>query len=344
LVTGGAGFIGCAISPKLASLFDRVIAIDNLHPQIHPRPVRPSRLHEKVELFIGDVTLSETWDEVLADVKPETVIHLAAETGTGQSLTEATRHANVNVVGTTRMLDAMIRNHLPSQIILTSSRAVYGEGAWQSLETGEISYPGQRSKAQLEKGEWDFKGLKCLPFDALATEPRPTSIYGVTKLTQEYVLRAWTGAVDVDLCILRLQNVYGPGQSPANPYTGIVSLFATLARANKTIPIYEDGQIVRDFVYIDDVADAITRLIRNRKASGSVYDVGSGAPTSIAELGSLIASIYGAPPPQITGQFRNGDIRHAACDITRTKRVLDWSPRWDIEAGVKELCRWIDGL
>jgi len=343
LVTGGAGFIGCAISSALVREFDRVVAIDNMHPQIHVTPARPARLDPGVELTVGDVTEKDTWDRLLADIKPDVVIHLAAETGTGQSLTEGTRHATVNVVGTTQMLDALVRHQaLPKRIVLTSSRAVYGEGAWHDA-AGHITYPGQRSREQLEKGIWDFPGLKCLPFEATRTQPRPTSIYGSTKLTQEMVLSAWALSFGVEVGLLRLQNVYGPGQSLSNPYTGIVSLFARLARAGKSIPLYEDGEIVRDFVFIDDVADAVTRIATQKSIiPGAIYDVGSGEATTIRELATLISNIYGAPMPEVNGAFRNGDVRAASGDITRTCSELGWQPQWSVERGVKALCAWID--
>lgn len=343
LVTGGAGFIGCAISSLLVRDFDRVVALDNMHPQIHPTADRPARLDPKVELVVGDVTLRETWDGLLLTVKPDVVIHLAAETGTGQSLTEGTRHASVNVVGTTQMLDAFVRHEaLPKRVVLTSSRAVYGEGAWQD-SAGNVSYPGQRSRSQLEKGIWDFPGLKCLPFEATRTEPRPTSIYGATKLTQEMVLSAWALSFGIEVGLLRLQNVYGPGQSLSNPYTGIVSLFARLARAGQTIPLYEDGEIVRDFVFIDDVADALFRIATTKTiVPGAIYDVGSGEATTIRQLASLISRIYGAPEPKVNGAFRNGDVRSASCEISRTRDQLGWQPNWSVERGVTTLCSWID--
>lgn len=343
LVTGGAGFIGCAISPLLARHFDRIVVVDNMHPQIHVTQARPAALHGKAELVIGDVTQRETWDALLPGFKPDTVIHLAAETGTGQSLTEGSRHANVNVVGTTQMLDALVRHDaIPGRIVLTSSRAVYGEGAWQDA-SGKVRYPGQRSRAQLEAKQWDFPGLTCLPFEATRTEPRPTSIYGSTKYAQELILKAWALSFDVEFGLLRLQNVYGPGQSLSNPYTGIVSLFVQLAKAGKVIPLYEDGEIVRDFVFIDDVARAVVRIATDTVPSAEAYDVGCGTGTTIRELAQIIASIYGAPAPMVNGAYRNGDVRAAAADISRTRQELGWDPEWDVRKGVTKLCAWIDG-
>ena len=226
LVTGGAGFIGCAISATLPLHFARVVAMDNLHPQVHPTQSRPADLDERVEFVQADVTVPGDWDALLADVRPQTIVHLAAETGTGQSLTEASRHALVNVVGTTEMLDALVRrNALPERVVLTSSRAVYGEGAWADAE-GRLTYPGQRSRAMLESGVWDFPGLVATPFNSHRVTPAPTSVYGSTKLAQEHILRSWCLAMNVTPVLFRLQNVYGPGQSLINPYTGIVSLFA----------------------------------------------------------------------------------------------------------------------
>lgn len=343
VVTGGAGFIGCAVSAELARQFDEVIAVDNLHPQIHPQNVRPPLLHEKVKLVLGDITVDETWDKLLREVQPHVLLHLAAETGTGQSLTEASRHANVNVLGTTRMLDAFARSHFsPERIVLASSRAVYGEGAWQDRGTGKIVYPGQRSHAQLQRGEWDFPNLTCLPSSARSTEPRPTSIYGATKLAQEQILRAWALSFDTDIVVLRLQNVYGPGQSLTNPYTGIVPLFARLARGSEIIPVYEDGEIIRDFVFIDDVAAAIAYVVCNGAPSTNAYDVGSGRAISILHLATLIAQFYGTPKPHITGAFRNGDVRHASCDISATRNDLNWAPMRSLEDGLQLLCDWIE--
>lgn len=342
LITGGAGFIGTALSRTLPDHFDRVVAFDNMHPQIHATPERPADLDERVELVVGDVTSTADWDALLADVKPTAIVHLAAETGTGQSLTEATRHAAVNVVGTTEMLDALVRHDLrPDKIVLTSSRAVYGEGAWLDAD-GAVTYPGQRTAEMLESGQWDFPGLTPTSFESSRVMPAPTSVYGSTKLAQEHILLSWCLAMQVTPVIYRLQNVYGPGQSLSNPYTGIVSFFAQRAKAGDVIPVYEDGEIIRDFVFIDDVASAVVQGLLHSGANRHPYDIGSGEGTSIMTLARTIADIYGAPAPEINGMYRNGDVRSASCDISAATAALDWQPEVMVTEGVRRLCAWID--
>jgi dTDP-L-rhamnose 4-epimerase len=341
LVTGGAGFIGCAISRRLAPHARRYVVVDSLHPQIHARPSRPADLDPKAELVVADITETSTWESLLADFTPQIVIHLAAETGTGQSLTEASRHALVNVVGTTRLTDALSRHNVSVEhLLLTGTRAVYGEGAWQTAE-GTTVYPGQRGRAQLETAQWDFPGMNMLPSRADRTEPHPTSVYGATKLAQEHVMQTWALATKTPLSVLRLQNVYGPGQSLTNAYTGIVALFSRLAREKKSIPLYEDGKVTRDFVSIEDVADAIVATLLRAPQPYSIFDIGSGVPASILEMARIVAAHYGAPEPTITGAFRDGDVRHAACDLSVTLEHLTWKPKWSLALGVAELQSWI---
>lgn len=347
LVTGGAGFIGCALSHRLVAQGYAVVALDSLHPQIHPSGKRPAELHPDVRLVVGDVTDPMVWDELLSRLAPELVVHLAAETGTGQSLGQATRHSQVNVVGTTVMTDALLRHHrTPAQLVLASSRAVYGEGQWASA-SGEVFYPAPRDHAQLARSEWDCAPASGepshgVPSRAGSTAPAPTSIYGATKLAQEHILRSWCLATGADLSILRLQNVYGPGQSLTNSYTGIVVLFTRLAAEGKRIPLYEDGAVVRDFVYIDDVAAALAAAAALPPAGGfRLLDVGLGVTAKIADLAEAIAAAAGAPTPEITGAFRDGDVRFATCDITATTADLGWMPEWDLPRGLAVLRDWV---
>ena len=346
LITGGAGFLGCSLAGRLLARFDRVVALDSLHPQIHPTRSRPDALDHRVELVVGDVIDTDVWDRVLTEVQPAAVVHLAAETGTAQSLTEASRHASVNVVGTTAMLDAFTRHGTrPDRIVLASSRAVYGEGPWVDA-SGTVVLPGQRTHAMLAAGTWDFPGLTPRPASASRVEPRPSSVYAATKLAQEHVLRAWCLAVGVPPVALRLQNVYGAGQSPTNLYTGILPLFGRLAAAGKAIPVYEDGRIVRDFVHVDDVARALESAVCDLDPIAveglPALDVGSGVPVTIHEVAQIVSRRYRAPAPLATGQFRDGDVRYACADPSDAYRVLGWQPRVELEDGLERLCAWLD--
>ncbi len=319
--------------------------MDILHPQVHG-DYTLTNLPPSVRLFTGDVTHAPDWDAVLRLFRPTQIVHLAAETGTAQSLSEATRHGSVNVVGTTQLLDALSRiSHVPDQLILASSRAVYGEGAWQS--GGQTFYPKPRSHSQLVAGIWDPKcprGGNAVPLASRAdrTPPRPTNIYAATKLAQEHIIGAWAAAHDTNLSVLRLQNVYGPGQSLTNSYTGIVALFARLALAKKPLEIYEDGRILRDFVYIDDVVAALTAAVERPAKHARCVDIGSGVATTIHELGRQLATVCGAPEPVVVGKFRDGDVRAARCDIGPATTELGWSPQWTLEGGMRELLSWIE--
>ena len=344
LITGGAGFIGSALARRLVDAGSDVAVMDILHPQVHGGGA-PIDLPSSVRLFTGDVTHAPDCDAVLRLFKPSQIVHLAAETGTAQSLSEATRHGSVNVVGTTQLLDALSRcGHVPEQLVLASSRAVYGEGAWQSGT--EVFYPPPRSHAQLAAGIWDPEGptgdaAVPLPSSVVRTEARPTNIYAATKLAQEHILASWTAAFDTKLSVLRLQNVYGPGQSLTNSYTGIVALFARMAREKQPLEVYEDGRIIRDFVYIDDVIDALFSAIEGPAAQSRCVDIGSGVPTTIHELAQQLAAICDAPEPVVVGKFRDGDVRAARCNIEAATTELGWRPNWTLEKGARALLDWI---
>ena len=344
LITGGAGFIGSALARRLITAGHEVGVMDVLHPQVHAGN-QAIDLPQHARLFTGDVTHAPDFDAVLRMFRPTQVVHLAAETGTGQSLSEATRHGSVNVVGTAQLLDAMTRSELvPEQLVLASSRAVYGEGAWQSGE--QTFYPPPRSHAQLLAGAWDPTGpggepAVPLPSCADRTEARPTNIYAATKLAQEHMLAAWTAAHDTNFSVLRLQNVFGPGQSLTNSYTGIVALFARLARERQTLEVYEDGRIVRDFVFIDDVVDALFAAVEAPATRPRCVDIGSGVGTTIHELANKVAAICDAPEPTVVAKFRDGDVRAASCTIEAAKSELGWGPKWTLDNGLHALLEWI---
>ncbi|MBD7920212.1 NAD-dependent epimerase/dehydratase family protein [Cellulomonas sp. Sa3CUA2] len=341
LVTGGAGFIGTAVAAALADRFDEVVAMDVLHPDVHPDRARPAALDARVRLVARDVADAAAWDEVLDGFAPDVVIHLAAETGTAVSVTETTRHARANVIGTTEMLDALLRHGVaPPRVVLTSSRAVYGEGAYRV--DGAVVPAPLRSHQDLAAGRWQPAG-EPVAHRADAVVARPASTYAATKLAQEHLLSSWASAHDAAVTVLRLQNVYGPGQSLTNPYTGIVPFFAQIARDGGSIPVYEDGRIVRDFVHIDDVAAAVLKTL-DVPPSTVPLDIGTGRGTTVLELAEIVAAHYGAPAPTVTGQFREGDVRWAVADVEPARAALGWEPRVDLRSGIAGLCAWIDGV
>jgi dTDP-L-rhamnose 4-epimerase len=344
LVTGGAGFIGSQLVARLCDEGSEVVVVDVLHPQVH-RAGRPQGLPDTASLYPFDVTQGPAWDALLRLFQPDTIVHLAAETGTGQSLQESTRHGMVNVVGTTQMLDALVRaGHVPPHLVLSSSRAVYGEGEWETA--GERFYPAPRSHADLEAKRWDPPSptgdkAKPVPSRADRTRTAPTSVYGATKLTQEQIFGAWASAFGSRVSVLRFQNVYGVGQSLTNPYTGVLSLFTQMAVRHEHLPVYEDGSIVRDFVYVEDVVDALCRTLSSPPESRRCLDIGSGGTTTLLEVATLLASLSDAPEPRITGAFRDGDIRAASCDVSDARRALGYEPKWELVRGLEALTEWV---
>lgn len=346
LVTGGAGFIGCRLAGALLVAGHDVVALDNLHPQVHPTLQRPVDLPEPVRLIVADVAAPDTsWVEILTDVRPQVVVHLAAETATGQSLTEPTRHASVNVVGAAALAEGIERSgHRVELVLLASSRAVYGDGAWRSLADGSVFYPGQRTPEMLAAGQWDHRApdgspAESIPVVAGETIPEPANVYAATKLAQEHVLSAWCTARDVPLSTLRLQNVYGAGQSPTNSYTGVLTFFARTALAGGTIDVYEDGEIIRDFVHVGDVVSAMVAAIE--RPARRLLDIGCGQIHTISEAAQTIARIAGAPEPLVSGSYRLGDVRAASCDIGAAQASLGYQPTWDLERGAGELLSWM---
>lgn len=346
LITGGAGFIGMALSRALLRREHQVALLDSLHPQVHPSACWPPEAADGIPLFLGDVARRETWPRVLTTFEPDVVVHLAAETGTGQSLHQASRHARVNVLGTTRLLDALAaEGAMPRRILLSSSRAVYGEGCWQDAQ-GRVTYPGGRSRDDLATGRWDFTGpggekLHPLPQAAAETVPRPSSVYGATKLAQEHVLLAWCSGHGVNCSILRMQNVIGWGQAVENSYTGVLTYFAAQALRGRPLPVFEDGAIIRDFVDVEDVASAMVAAVESPPDADHIVDIGSGRATTLLAVATLIAEKSGGPPPQVTGEYRLGDVRAAMADIRAAQDQLGWRPARDLATSLDSLMAWV---
>lgn len=330
MISGGCGFIGSRLAARYVERGDRVRVLDNFHPQVHiDRSVGEKLRSIGVDLIEGDCRDRRSWDRALEGA--ELVLHMAAETGTGQSMTEVARYCDVNVMGTAMLAEALLTNRSVRSIFLPSSRAVYGEGQWLCTRDGAVT-PYARRRKDLSQGVFDpICPLCCVGVTPIATREdavlRPASIYASTKLMQEHVLTQTCAAIGKTLLVARYQNVYGPGQALNNPYTGVLAIFAKQLSLGKRLNLYEDGKIVRDFVFIDDVVDA-TIAIADSATVNSPINVGSGMPTTLFDVvDALGGTELGTAAYDVTGEFRDGDIRHAVADVTSLRQVWGGSPR-----------------
>src|SRR5690606_20496548 len=255
LITGGAGFIGSNLAFQLVNKGYQVRVMDNLSEQIHgAHSELLESIIDKVEFIRGDVRKEEDWQQALEG--QEILVHLAAETGTGQSMYEVQKYVDVNINGTAIFLDYLVnQKHKIEKVVVASSRAIYGEGKYECREHG-VMYPKERKEADLLKGEFEPKCPICnkeLILKATDEDSKihPSSLYGITKQNQEQMVLNICGSIGIPAVAFRYQNVYGPGQSLKNPYTGILSIFSTQMKNGNDLNIFEDGEESRDFVFID---------------------------------------------------------------------------------------------
>jgi len=351
LITGGAGFIGSNLALKLIAKGYKVTVLDNLSPQIHGEdPENDSPLFlsisGKVHFIKGSVTDRKDWE--LALKRQDAVIHLAAETGTGQSMYEIQRYIDVNIGGTGILLDILAnQEHTIQKLIIASSRSIYGEGKYKCPVHGEV-YPIERMDSEMSMGDFSCKCPLChLDVELLSTTEdskiHPTSIYGITKQTQEEMILTVGKSLGIATVGYRFQNVYGPGQSLSNPYTGILSIFSTRIKHGKDINIFEDGKEMRDFVYIEDIVDSVILGLESLVANGQVYNVGTGIGTDVLTVAQTLCKCYGIDVPLIvSGNYRLGDIRHNFADISKIQRELGFQPQWNFEKGIDEFTKWVN--
>ncbi len=350
LITGGAGFIGSSLALRLIKKGYTVTVLDNLSPQIHGDNPENSFLFksiaEKVNFIKGDVTNREDWEKALAG--QDAVIHLAAETGTGQSMYQIYKYSNVNITASALFLDILANSqHSIKKIIVASSRAIYGEGRYSCSDHGEV-YPLTRDEKDLANRFFECKCPTCkknvtvLPTHE-ESKIQPQSIYAITKYNQEQLFLLTGKSLNIPAVAFRYQNVYGPGQSLSNPYTGILSIFSGQIKNNNAINIFEDGKESRDFVYIDDVVNATILGLENKIANFNVYNVGTGRPIDVLYIVDKLINLYNSKVPiNITGNFRLGDIRHNYADLTKIRNDLNFIPEYQFEDGISEFIKWVN--
>lgn len=347
LITGGAGFIGSWLIETLIGKGNEIVVIDNLSPQIHgtiPQSEMPWLRNAKVEFIRADVRDSEVMNEVLGRV--ESVVHLAAETGTGQSMYQIAHYYDVNQQATAKMFELIGTRHRQiKKVILASSRSIYGEGAYQL--NGQIIVPNSRSAIDMKLGEFEPKGPFGESLELIATTeeslPSPASVYAATKLANEVLGKVFAEAYGINVIALRFQNVYGERQSLKNPYTGILSIFSNRMRQNLPINIFEDGNESRDFVHVSDIVRAIQSSLELPLSGFLAINVGSGIATSVMEVAQTLRNLLGSNSTlNVSRDFRVGDIRHCYADLGVAKTILGYEPAVSIDNGLSRFCEWVN--
>lgn len=347
LITGGAGFIGSRLAAKLAGQGASITVLDTLSPQIHGGADFPASLEKIARCVRGDVCDHDLVSKLLNDA--DVVVHLAAETGTGQSMYAVEKYGQVNMQGTAVLLDAIVNGKPKNlkKLVVASSRAIYGEGEYRCADHGRV-FPHARIAADMAAGRFDplcpVCGEAVTPLATTEAAPfGPSSFYGLTKQVQEQMVLMFAQTLGLDGFALRYQNVYGPGQSLTNPYTGILAIFSNLVRQGKGLNIFEDGHESRDFVYIDDVVDATAACIAPSVHGVMALNVGSGVRTSVLDVANAIVAYFKAQVPvEVTGAFRLGDIRHNFADIGRISKLTGFQPRWSFADGLKRFLNWAE--
>ena len=339
LVTGGAGFIGSHLADELLRSGHRVRVLDSLVEQVHGQAQRPDYLDEEAELIAGDVRDADVLRSALEGV--DSVVHLAARVGVGQSMYEPAEYAAANTAGTGVLLEALL-DHPVRKLVVASSMSIYGEGAYEPAPAQE------RTREQLERGDWDPRGPNGEQLEPVPTpetkEPSLASIYALTKYDQERMCLLYGTAYDVPAVALRFFNVYGPRQALSNPYTGALAIFASRLLNDRAPVVYEDGDQRRDFVNVADVARACRLALERDGADGQPVNVGSGRSTSVLEIAEALAALLGKEiEPDVPGKFRAGDIRHCFADVTRAREALGFEAEVPFEQGLAELAEWLEG-
>lgn len=352
LITGGLGFIGRTLTRRfLAQGGHHITLIDKLSPQVHGADPDISEFdnNPNVTCIVADICTPGVLQDALDGV--DAVYHFAAETGTGQSMYEVQQYYQTNVTGTAILLEEMVKDETkrPKTLALASSRSIYGEGAYvrsdaADPQTAPRLYPDARKNEDMDAGRFEFDqgGVPLHPVATQETDPtEPKSLYAASKLAQEHMCQIACDSIGVDYVALRLQNVYGPGQSLKNPYTGILSIFTNILRQGGTIDIFEDGLESRDFVYVEDVAEAFERSLSLPADAPRILNVGSGVATTVNELVALLEDKMNRKGhSKISGRFRPGDIRHNFADISRLQAHMGFTPAMDLKTGLSNTVDW----
>ena len=345
LVTGGAGFIGSHIVDLLVKLGYQVLAFDCFDNQVHV--TEPAYLNSACSYIRGDVRDRNKLSEALSEV--DYVLHQAAAVGVGQSMYQVERYVDYNTRGTAMLLDLLAEGkHNVKKLVVAGSMSVYGEGAYECGNCGCAVYPALRPERQLAAKQWEPSCPDCGSWlQAVSTTEekpqKPTSIYAQTKQHQEEMALLIGRTYGIPTVVLRYFNVYGPRQSLNNPYTGVCAIFSSRIKNGSPPLIYEDGQQLRDFVHVRDVARANLLALQTENANYAAVNIGTGSPSSIRNIACLLIELYGVADklgPLIKDEYRIGDIRHCFADVARAKELLGYESTISLGQGLEDLIRW----
>ena len=343
LITGGAGFIGRAVASELLKRGHSVRVIDSLIEQVHGDRRRPDDLPRDVELIVGDIRNKDVVTRAVQDI--DSVIHLAAEVGVGQSMYAVERYTSVNETGSAVLFEALIDNPV-RRVVTASSMSIYGEGLYEDAD-GKVVQDAEREPRTSAAQSWDPLDDEGRPLKPIATpewkQPSLASIYALGKYVQERQTLIMTQSYGMEGACLRLFNVYGPGQALSNPYTGVLAIFSSRLLNGQRPMIFEDGEQRRDFVHVGDVARAFADTLVHPKAAGQVFNIGSGLDRSVRDVARSIARALHRNDlePEIAGKARIGDIRHCFCDGGKAADVLGFRATKDFDEGLAELAEWV---
>ncbi|MFC0205841.1 NAD-dependent epimerase/dehydratase family protein [Novosphingobium soli] len=343
LITGGAGFIGRQVTAELLRRGNRVRVLDCMLDQVHGGVARPEGLDPEAELIVADVRDGNAVANALKGV--DSVVHLAAEVGVGQSMYEVERYTSANDVGTAVLFERLIDNPV-RRVVTASSMSIYGEGLYRDAD-GNLIENAERGVIRDGQKVWDPLDAEGRPLMPIATpewkRPSLASIYALNKYVQERTTHIMGAPYGIESVCLRLFNVYGPGQALSNPYTGVLAIFASRLLNGQQPMIFEDGEQRRDFVHVSDVARAFADALVLPQASGQTFNIGSGADRSVTEVAQSLARAMNKNDiaPEIVGKARIGDIRHCFCDTALAQEKLGFQARQDFEEGLAELAEWV---
>ena len=339
LVIGGAGFIGSNTVKALLDEGYEVRVMDNLQERVHPDGYI-SQLDERAEFIKGDVTNKEDLRGALQGI--ELVYNFAAYQ---DWLTDFSSFYKVNSVGVALLYEVIVNDKLPiKKIVFSSTQGVYGAGKFKCPEHG-VFY-GERRREALDKGDWDVYCPVCnkkLEFFALSEEEAsPNTPYGISKFAGETTALRLGYRYEIPTVCLRYSLVQGPGQSVYNTYSGIGRIFNQRFMHQQPVIVYEDGQLIRDFVHVKDVVAANILVMKSDDANYNVYNVGGEKPVSVYEYAKKLAHLYDDKyPVEIPGIYRFGDPRATFSDSSKLIN-LGWKRQHNICEIIKDTFEWFN--